>query len=183
MTGHPTRSTQEKHNRKAERESPTPACELRPGRRSCAGVSRRHSDTPPCAPSSLLFVGSASLRNSLNAQSLDSSIGVCSPSSWHTGHWISKLGENFSPHEFLPAAGLHRQYQVPAPPSSVCQGCCLLWIVRSHCHRSLKLGNKAWESTDFLSPSFSQYLLERQTQFLAPQGSLFAWTCFFCPLR
>lgn len=182
----PTRSTQEKYKqKKLKGQVLYQPVTYAPAGRSCAGTSRRHRDTPSCVPSSLLLVG----------LSLTVELPECMESrQFHWGvfsillaHWSlnPRTGWKLLTPEFLPAAGLHRQHQVPAPPSSVCQGCCLLWIVRPHCHRSLKGGGKAWESTEtgFLPSSFSLCLLERQTQFPAPQGTLFAWTCFFCPLR
>lgn len=138
----PTRSTQEKYNRKSWKGKSYTSLWLTPAGRSCAGTFRRHRDTPSCVPSSLLLVG----------LSLTVELPECMESrQFHWGvfsillaHWSlnPRTGWKLLTPEFLPAAGLHRQHQVPAPPSSVCQGCCLLWIVRPHCHRSLKGGGQ-----------------------------------------
>lgn len=94
----PTRSTQEKYNRKSWKGKSYTSLWLTPWPEEA--VLAHPGDTETLLPVSqvhcCLWV-SASLWNSLSAWSLDSSIGVCFPSSWHTGHWIPELGENFSP--------------------------------------------------------------------------------------
>ena len=186
MTNHPNKEyTREVLQKKLKGQVLYQPVTYAPAGRSCTGTSRRHRDTPSCVPSSLLLVG----------LSLTVELPECMESrQFHWGvfsillaHWSlnPRTGWKLLTPEFLPAASLHRQHQVPAPPSSVCQGCCLSWIVRPHCHRSLKGGSKAWESTEtgFLPPQLFTVFTRETDTVPGSTGLPLCMDLFFCPLR